>query len=310
MNTPTSAAEAMTRLLDLMAQLRAPGGCAWDREQTPAKLKPQMLEECYEVMEAIDSGSPTHLTEELGDLLLHVVFQAQIAREAGDFTFADVANGIAEKLVRRHPHVFGDAKVADAAGVVAQWNELKKAEKPERQSALDGVPRALPALMRAEALQKKARHVGFDWPDVRGSLEKVREEVAEVTAEIEADLAFAQADEQRPEAGPKTAEELGDLLFSIVNLARHLQLDAEELLTGANDKFSRRFRAVEERIKAGGKTMTECTLQELDAAWMPSRRGNRSVSGEHISGYCLYVTEDFHGRTLSSLSESAAPSRL
>jgi len=262
-----SGARAMDRLLDLMARLRAPDGCAWDREQTPATLKPQMLEECYEVMEAIDAGSPGHLTEELGDLLLHIVFQAQIAREAGGFTFADVANGIAEKLVRRHPHVFGDRKVADSAGVVAQWHQLKKVEKPERESALDGVPRALPALMRAEALQKKARRVGFDWPDVRGALDKVREEVAEVTKEIESDPAFARANEGKFTHAPATAEEIGDLLFSIVNLTRHLKLDAEELLTGANDKFARRFRAVEVRIKATGKAMGDCTLEELDAAW-------------------------------------------
>src|SRR5271154_2235950 len=195
MSGPTDAARAMYRLLDLMARLRAPDGCAWDREQTPATLKPQMLEECYEVIEAIDAGSPAHLTEELGDLLLHIVFQAQIAREAGQFAFADVANGIADKLIRRHPHVFGDVKVADAAGVVVQWHQLKKAEKPERESALDGVPRSLPALMRAEALQRKARHVGFDWPDARGALDKVREEVAEVSAEIESDLALARAGE-------------------------------------------------------------------------------------------------------------------
>jgi MazG family protein len=267
MSEPTPDAQAVDRLLDLMARLRAPGGCPWDQEQTAATLKPQMLEECYEVLEAIDSGSPEHLVEELGDLLLHVVFQAQIAREAGDFTFADVAHGIAEKLVRRHPHVFGDLKVADAAGVVAQWHELKKAEKPERKSALDGVPRALPALMRAEALQKKARQVGFDWPDVRGSLDKVWEEVAEVAKEIEDNFAFAQAREAKFVPAPETAEELGDLLFSVVNLARHLKLDAEELLTAANDKFARRFRAVEERILTSGKSMGDCTLDELDAAW-------------------------------------------
>ena len=168
MSESTPSTTAMDRLIEIMARLRAPDGCAWDREQTPATLKPQMLEECYEVIEAIDSGSPGHLTEELGDLLLHVVFQAQIAREAGQFTFADVANGIAEKLIRRHPHVFGDVKIDDADGVVAQWHQLKKVEKPERKSALDGVPRVLPALMRAEALQKKARNVGFDWPDVHG----------------------------------------------------------------------------------------------------------------------------------------------
>jgi len=267
MSKPTPDAKAIERLLDLMARLRAPDGCPWDPEQTPATLKSQMLEECYEVIEAIDSGSTEHLSEELGDLLLHIVFQAQIAREAKQFDFADVANGIAEKLVRRHPHVFGDASVADAAGVVAQWHEIKKVEKPDRESALDGVPRALPALMRAEALQKKARNVGFDWPDVRGSLEKVKEEVAEVTAEIETDLAFAHANEAKFTPTPETAEELGDLLFSIVNLTRHLKLDAEELLTGANDKFVRRFRAVEARIAAQGKTMTGCTLEELDAAW-------------------------------------------
>ncbi len=257
----------MDRLLDLMARLRAPAGCPWDREQTPATLKPQMLEECYEVLDAIDSGSAQHLTEELGDLLLHVVFQAQIAQEAGDFTFADVANGIVDKMISRHPHVFGEVKAADADGVVTLWHQLKKAEKPERQSALDGVPKALPALMRAEALQKKARSVGFDWPDAKGSLAKVREELAEVTAEIDAEIAFAAANEVKFIAGDKTAEELGDLLFSIVNLTRHLKLDAEGLLTGANDKFSRRFRAVEERIKATGKEMSACPLEELDAVW-------------------------------------------
>jgi tetrapyrrole methylase family protein / MazG family protein len=278
MSEPTPASLATERLLALMARLRAPDGCAWDREQTPATLKPQMLEECYEVIEAIDSGSAEHLTEELGDLLLHVVFQAQIAKEKGDFTFADVANGVTDKMIRRHPHVFGDAKVANAEGVVAMWHELKKAEKPERQSALDGVPLALPALMRAESLQKKAAKVGFDWPDVSGSLEKVREEVAETTTEIEGNLAFAHANESTFTTTPEMAEEIGDLLFSIVNMTRHLKLDAEQLLTDANDKFARRFRTVEERVKAAGKPMNECTLEELDAAWnavkSESRKGH------------------------------------
>ena len=177
---------SIEKVIDLMARLRAPDGCPWDREQTPATLKPQMLEECYEVMEAIDGSSAPHLVEELGDLLLHIIFQAQIAREAGDFTFADVADALADKLVRRHPHVFGEHKVSNSTETIALWNELKKKEKPERESALDGVPRALPALMRAEALQKKARHVGFDWPDAQGALAKVREEIEEVVAEIEA----------------------------------------------------------------------------------------------------------------------------
>ena len=245
---------AMTRLLELMRRLRAPDGCPWDREQTPATLKPQLLEECYEVLEAIDSASPSDLKEELGDLLLHVIFQAQIADEKGEFNFSDVAEGISDKLVRRHPHVFGTGRAVGAGEVVTLWNELKKAEKPERTRALDGVPRTLPALMRAEALQKRARQVGFDWPDPQGALEKVREEVDEVAAEME---------------GPReaVAEELGDLFFSLVNLGRHLQFSAEELLSRANDKFARRFDAMEVLIKAQGRELSDCRLQELDEAW-------------------------------------------
>jgi MazG family protein len=267
MSAPTPDAQAIERLLALMERLRAPDGCPWDREQTPATLKPQLLEECYEVLEAIDTGSAPLLVEELGDLLLHIVFQAQIARENGQFTFADVANGVTDKMIRRHPHVFGKEKVADATETIALWHRLKKVEKPERESALDGVPLALPALMRAQALQKKARQAGFDWPDIQGPLEKVREELREVTDEIEADRVFAVANESKFTPTPELAAEIGDLLFAIVNLARHLRLDAEELLGGANDKFSSRFRAVESRIKAAGKVMTECTLEELDAAW-------------------------------------------
>jgi MazG family protein len=273
---------SIEKVIDLMARLRAPGGCPWDREQTPATLKPQMLEECYEVMEAIDSGSAPHLVEELGDILLHIVFQAQIAREAGDFTFADVADTLAEKLVRRHPHVFGERKVADSTETIALWNELKKAEKPERESALDGIPRALPALLRAEALQKKARHVGFDWPDAHGALAKVREEITEVTAEIESSGASSPV-APSPAAGakivatPEIAAELGDLLFALVNLTRHLKLNAEELLTDANDKFARRFRAVEAEFKAAGKPMKGASLEELDAAWERVKTGERAI---------------------------------
>jgi MazG family protein len=255
--------EATQRVVDLMARLRAPDGCPWDREQTPASLKPQLLEECYEVLEAIDGTSPEHLAEELGDLLLHIVFQAQIARESGAFTFAAVANGLAEKLIRRHPHVFGDIKVGDSTETIALWQELKKKEKPERQSVLDGVPRALPALLRAEALQKKARHVGFDWPDAAGALAKVREEMDEVLAEVEA----GRPDADNPQPTPELGAELGDLLFSLVNLTRHLQLNAEELLTAANDKFARRFHAVEDHFRAAGQPMKEVPLSELDEVW-------------------------------------------
>ena len=249
---------AVERVIDLMARLRAPDGCPWDREQTPASLKPQMLEECYEMLEAIDSGSAPHLVEELGDMLLHLVFQAQIAREAGGFTFADIADTLAEKLVRRHPHVFGERKVGNSTETIALWNELKKAEKPERQSVLDGVPRSLPALMRAEALQKKAKSAGFDWPNAAGALAKVREEIEEVQAELARN--GGQADSE-------LAAEFGDLLFALVNLTRHFKLQAEELLTAANDKFARRFRAVEEQFKAAGKSMKDASLEELDAEW-------------------------------------------
>ncbi len=162
--------EPVDRLLAIMARLRAPDGCPWDREQTPVTLKPQLLEECYEVLEAIDAGSSADLKEELGDLLLHIVFQAQIAREAAISPSTTSRRASRKNSCAAHPHVFGDEKVSGAGEVVALWHDLKKAEKPERESALDGVPRALPALMRAEALQKRARNVGFDWPDVRGAL--------------------------------------------------------------------------------------------------------------------------------------------
>ena len=266
---------ALERVVELMARLRAPDGCPWDREQTPATLKPQMLEECYELLEAIDGGSAPHLVEELGDMLLHIVFQAQIAREKGDFTFADVADTLAEKLVRRHPHVFGDRKVGNSTETIALWNELKKAEKPERQSALDGVPPALPALMRAEAVQKKAKQVGFDWPDAVGALAKVREEIDEVEAELA--LTGGKAD-------PKLAEELGDLLFVLVNLTRHFKLHAEELLTAATDKFARRFRAMEDEFKAAGRSMKEAPLDDLEAAWQrvkaQERAGQADATGK------------------------------
>lgn len=256
----------MERLLQIMAALRSPGGCPWDREQTPVTLKPQLLEECYEVLEAIDESHPAHLKEELGDLLLHIIFQAQIATEQNQFTFAEVAEALADKLVRRHPHVFAGEKVADSASTITLWNQLKKKEKPERESALDGVPRALPALLRAEALQKKARNVGFDWPDPHGALLKVREELTEVTDELEqalkahpAGATFSPSEE--------AAEELGDLLFAVVNLTRQLKLHAEELLTGANEKFFRRFRAVEKLLASQGKALTDSSLAEMEAAW-------------------------------------------
>ena len=270
MSGPSSSAEAMDRLLDLMARLRAPDGCPWDREQTPATLKPQMLEECYEVLEAIDSGSPEHLTEELGDLLLHVVFQAQIAREAGDFTFADVATGIADKLVRRHPHIFRrqeSGRCGGRGGAVASIEE--GGETGTRKARSTACRCVLPALMRAEASSKEgARRVGFDWPDVRGALDKVREEVAEFTKEIESESRSTCPRQRRGKLLPRltatTAEEIGDLLFSIVNPdpsspARRRGTPHRQPTTNLRPPLPRGGRAC---IKAQGKTMTDCTLEE------------------------------------------------
>jgi MazG family protein len=239
------------RLQNIMAALRAPNGCPWDREQTHASIKPQLLEETYEVLEAIDSRDMKHLQEELGDVLLHIVFHSQLAKEEGTFTFDDVATGVSEKLVRRHPHVFGDVKAETSADVLVNWDAIKKQEKPERTGALDGVPAALPALMRAQEIQKKAAKVGFDWPNVNGAMEKVREEIAEVES--------APAEHR--------AEELGDLMFALVNVARHWKLDAEDCLRGTSAKFEARFRWIEARLLEQGRTPQQCTLQELDALW-------------------------------------------
>jgi tetrapyrrole methylase family protein/MazG family protein len=250
-----STVSGIEQLIEVMARLRAPGGCPWDREQTHETIKPQLIEECYEVLEAIDARDMKALKEELGDVLLHVVFHSQLAGETGAFDFDQVARGIADKLIRRHPHVFGDLAVKDSAEVLRNWNEIKKGEKPERTSALDGVPRHLPALMRAQELQKKAARTGFDWPNAQGPMAKVKEEIAE----LEVEQAVGEAS--------RTAEEVGDLLFALVNLVRHLKLDAEQCLSGASNKFADRFRQVETRLAEQGKKMGECSLAEMDAVW-------------------------------------------
>lgn len=250
------------RLLEIMARLRSPEGCPWDREQTHASIKPQLVEECYEVLEAIDAESPAMLKEELGDLLLHVVFHAQMADEAGHFNFDDLTQAIAEKLVRRHPHVFGEAEARNAEDVLVAWDAIKAREKPERRGPLEGVPRHLPALMRAHEIGKKAAKVGFDWPDKRGPVAKIHEEADELAAET---------DPGRAE------EELGDLLFAIVNLARHLKVDPEQALTRATDKFIRRFEAMRSRIEAAGGTLDGMSLEAMDRVW-------DQVKGEGKSG--------------------------
>lgn len=249
------------RLLQVMERLRHPEqGCPWDREQTFATIAPYTLEEAYEVADAIAREDMAELREELGDLLFQVVFHAQMAREAGQFDFDDVVHAIVDKMTRRHPHVFADTQVADAAEQTRHWEIQKARERAAKSqqepSVLDGVAVALPALTRAEKLQKRAARVGFDWPDVAGVLEKVQEELVEVEAEL--------ASGTVPTA---VAEEIGDLLFAVVNLARHAGVEAETALRDANLKFERRFRAVEQTLSAQGKTLEQASLAEMDEVW-------------------------------------------
>ncbi len=252
------------RLLEIMARLRHPErGCPWDRQQTFATVAPYTIEEAYEVADAVERDDLAGLRDELGDLLLQVVFHARMAEELGAFTFADVVAAIADKMVRRHPHVFGDAVVATAAAQTEAWERHKAAER-ERRSAggevpagvLAGIPLALPALIRAWKLQKRAALVGFDWPEARAALAKLDEETRELRREIE-----GVADAHRLE------DELGDLLFSAVNVARKLGIDPEKALRHANVKFERRFGRIEAMLAAAGRRPEETTLDELDALW-------------------------------------------
>ena len=252
---PRASCFDFTPLVDIMRQLRAPGGCPWDRVQTPESLRKHILEEAYEVVEAIDLKDKRLLLEELGDLLLQIVFQARIAEEAGDFSMQDVVDGITDKLIRRHPHIFGDVQVSDAAAVLVNWEAIKRKEKPERKSQLDGVPKDLPALMAAAKLQGKAADVGFDWQDISPVLDKCREEWHELLAAIEENDAV------------HIEEELGDLLFAVVNLSRFLQVNSELSLLAANRKFKRRFHFVEKKVKSLGGDWRKFPLDKLDEFW-------------------------------------------
>lgn len=256
------------RLLEIMAQLRNPnGGCPWDLEQDFGTIAPYTIEEAYEVAEAIASGDRDALRGELGDLLLQVVFHSQMANEEGSFTFEDVAAAINEKMVRRHPHVFGDATIADAQAQTANWEAIKADERKGASadtSALADVPAALPALMRAQKLQARAARVGFDWPTHEGVRAKIREELAEV------EDAITRGDRRQ------IAEEMGDLLFAVVNLARFMGVDAETALRDANQKFNRRFRAVETGITAQGRLMKDATLDEMEALWVAAKEGENA----------------------------------
>ena len=240
-------------LEEIVRILRAPGGCPWDAEQTHQSIRRNFLEEAYEAAEAIDEESPEHLKEELGDVLLQVVFHARMEQEEGRFDLDDVADGVCKKLIYRHPHVFGDVSVSGTGEVLSNWEELKRKEKGQATNtdALESVARSLPALWRAEKVQKKAKKAGFDWPDVSGALDKLSEELEELKAAVA--------------EGTNVAEELGDLLFSAVNVSRFLKVDCEDVLNQATDTFMDRFRKVE--AQAGDRPMAEMTLAELDQLW-------------------------------------------
>lgn len=252
------------RLVDLMATLRAPDGCPWDRAQTRESLRPYVLEEAYEVVEAIDRGDADAIREELGDLLFQVVFQAQIGQERGQFDIERISRGIVEKMRRRHPHVFGDGHAADEREADLSWELIKTRERAARDgraSVLDGVPTALPSLVRAARLSDKASHVGFDWPDVRGVLDKIREELAELEEAL---------------AGDGDVEhELGDLLFAAANLGRTVGVGPEDALRQANERFIRRFHAVERELEGDGIPLPEAGLERMEQAWQRAKRAER-----------------------------------
>ena len=243
-------------LLTIMRRLRGPGGCPWDAEQTHESLTRYLLEETYEVIEAIDMKSPDMLREELGDLLLQPVFHAAIAEEQGTFTMADVIRTLCDKLIRRHPHVFGDMEIRDSSAQIENWEQIKRAEKgEERRSALSGVPPHLPALLKAQKVTEKASRVGFDWEHVDQVVAKVMEELHEF------EEAMTEGNNERMEA------ELGDLLFAIVNLGRFLSINPEEALRKTISRFQQRFGYVEETLHGQGRQMKEATLAEMDALW-------------------------------------------
>ena len=247
-------------LVKVMARLRSPDGCPWDNEQTHATLRRYIIEEVYEVLEAIDEQDPVHLCEELGDLLLQIVFHARMAEEAGDFSMQDVVDTVTEKLIRRHPHVFGDISVQDAAEVIVNWDAIKRREKKEKaKSALDGVPQGLPALLRANKLQLKAAKVGFDWDDIAPVWDKLAEELAELKEAV-----------QSGEAA-KIEDELGDVVFAVVNLGRFLGVEAEVALNGTNNKFIRRFQHMEAALRERGRKWQELDLAQMEQLWQDAK---------------------------------------
>jgi ATP diphosphatase len=265
------AGHGFDRLVEIMRTLRSPEGCAWDREQTLVSLRPFVLEEAYEVVDAIDRGDKTALCDEVGDLLLEAVFVAQICAEQGDFTIADAADAVVAKLIRRHPHVFDrdgtEANIGDRdlspTEVKTQWERIKtreRAGKPERDTLLDGIPEALPSLLRASRIGARTANVGFDWDEPADVFDKVDEEISELREAVQS------ADPAHIE------EELGDLLFTVANLARKLRIEPESALRAANGKFTRRFRAIEQRLAARGRSLHEASGDELEREWQAVKR--------------------------------------
>ena len=276
---PPTAGDRFDRLVQIMRRLRSPDGCAWDREQTLASLRPFVLEEAYEVVDAIDRGDRTALCDELGDLLLEAVFVAQICAEASAFTIADATDAVVAKLIRRHPHVFGGSDTETDAGrrdlspaeVKEQWERIKTRERagtPERATLLDGIPEALPSLLRASRIGARTANVGFDWDEPGAVIDKVDEELAELRQ------AVASADPTHIE------EELGDLLFTVANLARKLRVDPESALRAANGKFTRRFRAIEQRLAARGRALHDATPEELEREWQAVKALSPEEAGD------------------------------
>lgn len=270
---PDVAAAEFARLVEIIARLRAPDGCPWDRAQTPQTLRPYLVEETYEVLDALDAEDWTELQEELGDVLLQVVLHAQLMAEAGRFGIADVVETIAEKMVRRHPHVFGDATADSPDEVSRNWARIKAAEKRAKagvgaddtqRSVLDGVPTSAPALIQAQRLGEKAAKVGFDWPSAAEVFDKVAEESRELSVEID----HADADNRKQ----AMERELGDLLFTLTSLARHLDLDAESALRKANARFGRRFRFVEAQLARGGEDVYATSAPRLEALWQAAKQ--------------------------------------
>jgi tetrapyrrole methylase family protein/MazG family protein len=265
-----AAGDAFARLVALIARLRAPGGCPWDREQTHASVKPMTIEEAYEVAEAIDAGDDRELASELGDLLLQVVFHSDIARERGAFGIDEVIRRVSDKMIRRHPHVFGDERAETSGQVLRNWEAIKQEERaaagkgPEGESVLESVSKGLPAVMEAYQLTTKVSRVGFDWPNAEAVLAKLDEEVAELKE------ALAEGGDARA-----VGEEVGDLLFVLVNVARLLGADPESALKGANRKFRGRFRHIEERLRAQGRTPAESNLEEMDRLWDEAKARER-----------------------------------